>query len=119
MQSNQAVEKMPFKEFAIDWRRKAKITSNEAARNFNKNPSSEKLGDETGDANREMILFRANRIAKQNGLKRPFVAGDASKRFEDFSEAQRELIIYALNEIGSFGRALPPFISIADCRLNL
>ncbi len=119
MEQMNAIKKMPFKEFAIDWRRKIKINSNEAARFFNMNPSSEFHGDRTGRANREMILFRANRIAIQQGQKKPFCETDADKNFVDFTEDQRVMIIHALNEIGHFGRNLPGFISIADCRLNL
>ncbi|CAM3517114.1 hypothetical protein BS639_08885 [Rouxiella silvae] len=113
------LSKMPFKEFSIDWRTKAKISSNNAARFFNMNPLQEIHGEEVGRTNREMILFRANRIAIKNGDKKPFRENDADKNYVDFTEEQRVLIIDALNEISHFGRNLPAFIPIADCRINI
>ncbi|QOI56216.1 hypothetical protein [Rouxiella badensis] len=113
------LKEMSFKDFAVDWRIKAKIASNNAARFFNMNPQQDRHGEEVGRANREMILFRANRIAIREGKEKPFRENDADKNFVDFTEEQRIFIIDALNEISHFGKNLPSYIPIADCRINI
>ncbi|MGQ5876940.1 hypothetical protein ACUNHB_21205 [Serratia sp. IR-2025] len=107
--------KLPFRDFCVEWREHARINQNVACRHFNANNNSQ----ENGDEDREVILFRANRIAEKQGKKKPFRTSDAKRRFESFTESERELIILAMNKESRLGRYLPCFISIADRTLNL
>ncbi|CAI1949082.1 hypothetical protein [Serratia marcescens] len=112
-------KRMSFTEFAITWREQMGIANNPAARLYNATPSDPLTGEDIGRTNREMVLFRANRIAEAGGHEKPFKLSDADRRYEDFTDEQREYIIHALNEIIRFSQRLPSFISLAYRKLNI
>ncbi|EKN5126402.1 TPA: hypothetical protein PXN07_003558 [Yersinia enterocolitica] len=110
----QSCRKLPFRDFTVEWRKKLNINRNEACRHFNGNPHN----DESGQANREIILFRANRIAESKNISRPFKTSDSNRRFESFTENERELIIDALNFMIRLTRPYPDYFSLADRKIK-
>ncbi|HDL7798387.1 TPA: hypothetical protein PXP53_001335 [Yersinia enterocolitica] len=110
----QSCRKLPFRDFTVEWRETLKINRNETCRHFNANPHN----DENGQANREVILFRANRIAESKNISRPFKTSDSNRRFESFTENERELIIDALNFIIRLTRPYPDYFSLADRKVK-
>ncbi|MBI6182420.1 hypothetical protein JEQ07_18755 [Serratia proteamaculans] len=112
-------KRMSFTEFAITWREQMGIATNPAARMYNAQPSDPLTGADIGKTDREMVLFRANRIAEAGGREKPFKLSDACRRYEDFTDEQREYIIHALNEIIRFSQRLPKFISLAYSKINV
>ncbi|CNH75403.1 hypothetical protein [Yersinia bercovieri] len=106
--------KLSFRDFTVEWREKLNISRNETCRHFNANPHN----DESGQANREIILFRANRIAESKNISRPFKASDSNRRFESFTENERELIIDALNFMIRLTKPYPDYFSLADRKIK-
>ncbi|HDL7205432.1 TPA: hypothetical protein ACVBYD_004584 [Yersinia enterocolitica] len=108
--TDQSNRKLPFREFTVEWRVKANINRNNACRHFNANPHDE----QTGNANREVILFCANRIAEMKSIQHPFKVADSNRRFETFTEDEREMIIEALNFIIRLTKPFPDYFSLGE-----
>lgn len=113
--ANQNNRKLSFRDFTVEWRMRANINRNDACRHFNANPQDE----QTGNANREVILFCANRVAEIKSIKRPFKNSDSVRRFESFTEDERELIIESLNFMLRLTKPFPDYFSVADRIINL
>ncbi|CCQ38855.1 hypothetical protein ACROQ8_002615 [Yersinia enterocolitica] len=112
---NQNNRKLSFRDFAVEWRMNANINRNDACRHFNANPQDE----QTGNANREVVLFCANRVAEMKSIKRPFKNSDSVRRFESFTEDERELIIESLNFLVRLTKPFPDYFSVAERIINL
>ncbi|AOF13585.1 hypothetical protein BED35_03090 [Yersinia enterocolitica] len=112
---NQNNRKLSFRDFAVEWRINANINRNDACRHFNANPQDE----QTGNANREVVLFCANRVAEMKSIKRPFKNSDSVRRFESFNEDERELIIESLNFLVRLTKPFPDYFSVAERIINL
>lgn len=106
--------KLSFRDFTVEWREKLNINRNETCRHFNANPNN----DQSGQANREIILFRANRIAESKDIPRPFKTSDSNRRYKSFTEDERELIIDALNFMIRLTKSYPNYFSLADRKIK-
>lgn len=114
IRANQENRKLSFRDFTVEWRETLNINRNEACRHFNANPHN----DGSGKDNREIILFRANRIAESKNIPRPFKTSDSNRRFESFTEDERELIIDALNFMIRLTKPYPDYFSLADRKIK-